>query len=658
MESLFKSSALFTSIDLSKFDDVAGLDNTQTQDFVWSTEKIDKVLADIAAARVLPNKIKYTPFYEGDIRLRKPRVTYSYTAHEQNEIKKCSLDPVYFIETYCKFLTESGYQPVQLRDYQYPIVDSYFRHQYNILMASRQCGKTTVAAAFMLWYCIFHHTKTVLILGNDYAAAKENIDKFKGMLECLPFFLKPGIKKNNENMVEFENDTRILGRATTKKAAAGLTIDILYMDEFALVDDGVLDEFYATVLPTISARPSAKIIITSTPRGLNLFYKLWMGALKKGSEEWNGFQALRVDWWQIKGRDEKWKRKQIALMAGDEERFNREYGLQFYSSDKKLMDGSDMQRMASKQHAYQSIKIPALKVENYVMEGSFSKLSHRDWSDFIKFSPAFIQKNDLKNNPTLKWNKNDYFIITVDTAKGVGEDYSIANIFKVSQLPREVLLRNKTSMKSDLDIFGLAQVGVFRCNTIDINNFANVVSSLVYKFFNSENVRIILEVNHQGQVIKERLSQHKEYDGSLIIRTRRRSTSKYADEEGIDINSNAKKVELCENFKYLFQIYKINLWEMDTVNEFNNFGSNGSSDKTVYRAQSGHDDLVMSCILTAALFKDDCYQFKAICEDLFERIDDPLYLRELHNAIADNYRDMNSSFSTSYDVGDGFVLIN
>ena len=181
----------------------------------------------------------------------------------------------------------------------------------------------------------------------------------------------------------------------------------------------------------------------------------------------------------------------------------------------------------------------------------------------------------------------------------------------------------------------------------------------MYKFFNYENVKVLLEVNHQGQVVRERLAGHKRYDGDLIIRTKRRATSKFADEEGIDMNSNSKKVELCESFKYLLQIDRITPCETETVDEFNNFGSSGYSDKAVYRAQTGHDDLAMSCILTAALFKDDCYQFKAICDNLFYKLDDPIYLRTLQEAIQANERDTNSYFSTDYNgLGSGFVMID
>lgn len=633
---MFGSSGMFTNLNLARFDDNLDKDAILADDsFIWSTERIDQLIDDIVCTRINPKKIKNNPFFEHNQSLRKPSVSFQYTKREQEEIQKCILDPVYFTEKYVMFNQDDvGFQNVKLRDYQYPMLETYHRENRVIVMASRQCGKTVVSSAYIVWFILFNKEKTVLVFGNDSKSAKENVDKIQGIITHLPFWLKPGIVSWNESGMEFENGCRILSGAVTKTARAGMAADLVYFDEFALIDPTILPNFYATVMPTLSSRKNAKVIITSTPRGQNVFYDLWQMAINKAE---GAYTPIRVDWWQIAGRDEAWKRRTIAELAGDEERFNREYGLQFFSSDMKLLDGSDIQKLNRVCHPYVSKKFKVLEIPKFIVDGANSRLKEEDYSRYLTWSPHFLEKHmaiDLIT--TLKGDYSKY-VLAIDTAKGVGQDYSVINIFKIGAYKKDLLMKNRFTIKHESDIFTLVQVGVFRCNTVNIDDFSKVINAIVYHIFNPDNVSIILELNHQGAVIRDRLSKHINYDPSMIIKTKRTDKSLYADEYGLSMNSNKKKTELVENFKTLLQRDRINITDKDTAKELIDFGVSVSRGMSViYRAQSGHDDLAMSSVFTSVMFADYCYPFRMICEDLFSKIIDQGYLDVVRKAIAEN----------------------
>ena len=195
-----------------------------------------------------------------------------------------------------------------LRDFQEQILQSFDANRLNILMASRQIGKSVTSAIFILWFSLFNPEKTSLIVADNFVTTKELLDKLKISLEGLPFFMKPGIKLINSGTIKFDNDSRVVARTTTKKSGIGLTVNLLYMDEFAHIDPTKLDEFYRAIFPTVTADPNAKVIITSTPNGKNKFWEIWTDAV----EGRTGYVPIRVDWWQVPGRDEKWKQETIA----------------------------------------------------------------------------------------------------------------------------------------------------------------------------------------------------------------------------------------------------------------------------------------------------------------------------------------------------------
>jgi hypothetical protein len=263
--------------------------------------------------------------------------------------------------------TESGVQLVKdaggLRDFQEEILISFKNNKYNILMASRQTGKSVTSAIYILWFLLFHAEKTALIVADNFTTTRELIDKFRIGLDNLPFFMKPGIKHVNSGNIKFDNDSRIVARTTTKKSGIGLSVNLLYMDEFAHINESNLNDFYKAILPTITADPNAKVIITSTPNGKNKFYDIWSDAVAGLSD----YVPLRVDWWQVGGRDEAWKQAVIANL-GSVEDFNQEYGLQFFSSDQLLLNSIELKRLYNIKSNYENPRFALDEDLQYINE--------------------------------------------------------------------------------------------------------------------------------------------------------------------------------------------------------------------------------------------------------------------------------------------------
>jgi phage terminase large subunit-like protein len=251
---------------------------------IWTTKMVEEATEKLNNGFVLSRVDN--PFFEKVIGLRKDAITFMMSPEEQEEYIKCALDIHYFASTYCYIKGEEG-QPIiiPLRDYQKEILDNFFNNRFNILMASRQIGKTICSSIMMLHYVLFNNNKNVLVTANKLDTAVEVLDKVREIYQRLPFFLQQGIVNWNQKFMVFENKSRIKGFATTKTSSIGQTADFLYLDEFAYLPDNIADKFYKSVFPTVSNIENSKIIITSTPNGFNLFHKLLTEAEKPEGEK-------------------------------------------------------------------------------------------------------------------------------------------------------------------------------------------------------------------------------------------------------------------------------------------------------------------------------------------------------------------------------------
>ena len=350
--------------------------------------------------------------YLGNPNIKKDGITQNWTKEEVQEYALCMKDPVYFIEKYAKIISlDVGLVPFQLYPYQKKMFQQFEKNRFNVVLACRQSGKSISACGYLLWFALFQPEKSIAILANKGATAREMLARITIMLENIPFFLQPGVKALNKSNIDFSNNSRIIAAATTGQSIRGLSINLLYLDEFAFVERAA--EFYTSTYPVISSGTDTKIIVTSTANGIgNTFHKIWEGSIQ-GVNEYSNF---RVDWHDVPGRDEKWKQETINNTS--QVQFDQEFGNTFFGTGNTLINAQTLLDL----RASQPVKI----MENGDM---------------------FVYKETV--------NKHDY-ILVADVAKGRGQDYSTFSLIDISTRPFE-------------------QVAVYRNNTISPLLFPNII---------------------------------------------------------------------------------------------------------------------------------------------------------------------------------------
>ena len=398
----------------------------------------------------MPNlRIKNNEFgYLGNPSVKRDGVVSDFTLEEIKEYKKCMGNPAYFAKKYIKIISlDEGLIPFDLYPYQENMFHHFNDNRFAIVLACRQSGKSISSVVYLLWYACFHPEKTIAILANKGAIAREMLARVTLALENLPFFLQPGCKALNKGSVEFSNNSRIIASATSGNSIRGLSINLLFLDEFAFVENDA--QFYTSTYPVISAGKDAKIIVTSTANGIgNVYHKLWEGATTKTNE----FQPFRVDWWDVPGRDEKWKNETIANTS--ELQFEQEFGNTFHGRGNTLIAANHLL---------------AQKAEEAV----------------------YAQENILVYKETIR--DHDY-VMMVDVAKGRGQDYSTFNIIDVSTDPFE-------------------QVATFRDNNISPMLLPDIVYKYA-KTYNE--AYILVESNDAGAVVCNGLYYDLEYENMFV----------------------------------------------------------------------------------------------------------------------------------------------
>lgn len=258
--------------------------------------------------------------YLGNPNVKRDGVELSFSPDEIREYKRCMDDPAYFVEKYMKIINlDKGLVPFIPYPYQRKMFEHFNSNRFSIVLACRQSGKSISSVGYILWFALFHADKTIAILANKGATAREMLSRVTLALENIPFFLQPGCKTLNKGTIQFSNNTKIIAAATSGSSIRGLSVNLLFLDEFAFVERA--EEFYTSTYPVISSGKQSKVIITSTANGVgNMFYKLWEGAVQSTNE----FKPFRVDWWDVPGRDENWKKQTISNTS--ELQFEQEYG--------------------------------------------------------------------------------------------------------------------------------------------------------------------------------------------------------------------------------------------------------------------------------------------------------------------------------------------
>ena len=559
----------------------------KTEQFSWSTEMVEQLMLAIDEGY----KPKSTPFYDNNPNLKKGNIVFNYTTNEIQQLTKCAKDIIYFADNFCTVMTDDGLQTIKLRHYQKTYLRQLQKERFNICLASRQVGKTICSSIFIAWYSLFNFDKNSLILSNKGATTREIIDKGKTILEHLPFFLKPGIIKWDVFNSKFDNGCRIIGQTTTKKAAIGFTIHLLFMDEFAHIPQNFVNSFYENVYPTISASKNSKVIITSTPNGFNKFYDIY-AASEKGLNEYTPF---RIDWWDVPGRDDEWMKQEVSNL-GSEEAFNRQYGNQFIASSSLLLGADSLKKLQKLQTEFVHKEIPQFEEDG---------IEYRDLLWDPNFDLSEIEEDE------------NYWIFSVDIAEGSGGDYSVVNMFKI-ELMNERDWDKVVSPGSFIDFFRIRQVGRFRSNTHTVEDFAKAIYILALDLFYSENVKMVIEWNMFGGEIIKRLEtvfpQRNNFDEEMVVKFRHRIDAK-TKKFGLKIKKDNKTI-FCQNFKKYITQNKIILKDKSTIYEASTFGKlpNGS-----YSGQLGNDDLIMTCINSSEFF--NTLDFADFAEEIYDTID-------------------------------------
>lgn len=586
----------------------------KTKNIVWTTKRVDEWMKDYSEGLVH----KEAPWSDGVIGVRNPDIVFEYTQDEIEELTKCANDIIYFANKYCYCLQGSkGYRPITLRDYQEDMLESYDKNRFSITLSCRQIGKTVIAAIFILHNTIFNYDKNVGIAANKFQTAVEIMDKIKEMMDYLPFFMKPGVKVNNQAMMVFGNGCRIIAQATTKKSFIGYTIHTLYLDEFAHVEPHILDEFYENIMPTVSSMEDSKIIVTSTPNGYNKFFDIYQGAV----DGRNSYHPIRVDWWQVPGRDDKWKEKMIQDCGGEDE-FMRQYGNSFLSTGNTLLSPDSLAKLQKGRIKYKFKEIPEI-----------SKYWEDDYENLL-FHPNF-DVNKFRDN-------NNKWVISVDLSEGGGGDNSIINIFNLL-LKNKDLISDMNDPDKDIkksDYFQLNQVGRFKNNTTTLEILAKLLYILIMKVIGSDNVRVVVEYNAFGgefmRLLQSVFGDKNEFDMSTILKFPHTNESKIK-KYGLKVKNDNKPV-LCINLKGYISNDNIVVTDDDTVSEFEVFSKIGNS----WKASRDHDDLAMSTVDVSAVFEHP--YFEVMMEDVLSLSENASFYKEYEEKLDEQYANLYDNY--------------
>ena len=270
--------------------------------------------------------------YLGNPNLKRANVPVEWTEKQVTEYTKCMDNPLYFIESYIKIVSlDEGLVPFKLYDFQKDMVGTFHKNRFTICKLPRQSGKSTTIIAYLLHYVLFNPNVNVAILANKAATARDLLGRLQLAYEHLPQWLQQGVMSWNKGSLELENGSKILASSTSASAVRGCSYNIIFLDEFAYVPSNVAEQFFSSVYPTISSGKTTKVMIVSTPHGMNMFYKLWVDA----ENQRNSYIPIEVHWSEVPGRDEEWKKETIKNTS--ESQFNTEFECEFLGSINTLI---------------------------------------------------------------------------------------------------------------------------------------------------------------------------------------------------------------------------------------------------------------------------------------------------------------------------------
>ncbi len=482
--------------------------------------------------------------YNGNILLKRANQDIEWTPDLIQEWVKCSEDPIYFVENHMKIITlNEGLQTFNPYPYQRNMIRSFVDNRYSIVTTARQAGKSTTTCGFILWYIIFHADKTVALLANKGETAREILGRVQLAYQHLPKWLQQGVKEWNKGSFELENNSRVIAAATSASAIRGYTINLLFIDEAAHIDNW--DEFFTSVYPTISSGTDSKIILVSTPNGLNHFYSTWVNA----QEGRNGYHPILVNWQAVPGRDDKWKQDTLAGMNFDIEKFDQEMNCEFLGSSGTLIAGWKLKELVH--------QAPMVERE------------------------GMIQYEQPQ--------KDHVYVMICDVSRGKGLDYSAFQLVDVTKMPYNQVCVFRNNSVTPVDYADVIHRTARSYNNasvlVEINDIGEQVSHSLHYDFGYENVLYTENAGRSGKQVTAGFSG--------------RSADK-----GIRTTKIVKSVG-CSILKLLIEQNQFLVNDFHTINELSTFSKKGNS----YEAESGkHDDLVMCLVLFAWLSEQQYFK--------------------------------------------------
>ena len=454
--------------------------------------------------------------YKGNPNLKAAAVRHSYTEEQIAEFIKCQQNPAYFIENYVNIVSiDEGLIPFKLYDFQKTMVDTFHDERFTICKLPRQSGKSTTIISYLIHYVIFNETVNVAILANKAATARDLLGRFQLAYEHLPGWMQQGVMNWNKGSLELENGSKILAASTSASAVRGGSYNIIFLDEFAFIPSNIAEQFFSSVYPTITAGQTSKVIIVSTPHGMNMFYKMWTDAVNEKSE----FIPLEVHWREVPGRDDEWKEQTIKNTS--EQQFLQEFECSFLGSVDTLISPTKIQTIPTREPSESSGGL------------------------------------DVYEQPQ----KDAIYGITVDVARGGSNDYSAFTVIDITTVPYKLVAKYRNNEIKPLVfpevIFGVAKAYNEAFLLVEINDIGGQVADALHHDLQYENIVMCQTRGRLGQVVTGGFG-----DGTSDL--------------GLRTTKAVKKVG-CSNLKTLIESDKLIIPDFDIVVEMSTFIQKGSS---------------------------------------------------------------------------------
>ena len=448
--------------------------------------------------------------YLGNPNLKKANTAFEFTATQIEEFIKCKDDPVYFAKNYIQIVSlDSGLVPFEPYDFQEKLIKRFHEHRFNICMMPRQTGKSTTSVAYLLHYVVFNDSVNVGILANKAATARELLGRLQLAYENLPKWMQQGVLAWNRGSLELENGSKILAASTSASAVRGMSFNILFLDEFAFVPNHIADSFFASVYPTITSGKSTKVIMVSTPHGMNHFYRMWHDAERKQNE----YVPTSVHWSEVPGRDEKWREQTIANTS--EQQFKVEFECEFLGSVDTLINPSKLRALV--------------------------------------YDKPLQSSNGL--DVYVEPQKDHEYMCTVDVARGMDNDYSAFVIVDITSYPHQVVAKYRNNSIKPMLFPSIIHDTIRGYNNAwvlcEVNDIGDQVASILNYDLEYPNLLQCSMRGRAGQIVGQGFSGKKTQLGVKM--------------------SKAVKALGCSNLKTMIETDKVILKDYDIKSELTTF---------------------------------------------------------------------------------------